>query len=130
MPEVVIGLASAVEALRRELAEALDAGRDQDIQFGLEPIELTVQAAVSKEANGKIGWKILGLGGSYESASTQTLRLRLTPMLRTAGGLTRDFAIAGPSTPGDRYGPQPRSGNTGNESTGSEADRKAARSES
>jgi hypothetical protein len=123
MDEAAVGLASAVEALRRELAEALDAGRDQDIQFGLEPIELTVQAAVSKEANGKIGWKILGLGGSYESARTQTLTLRLTPLLRTAGGLTRDFAIAGSSTPEDRYGPQPRKENTGSRSTGSEAGR-------
>ncbi len=123
MDEAVIGLASAVEALRRELAEALDAGRDQDIQFGLEPIELTVQAVVSKEANGKIGWQILGLGGAYESARTQTLTLRLTPMLKTAGGLTRDFAIAGSSTPGDRYGPRPRNENTGNKSTDSKADR-------
>jgi hypothetical protein len=88
MDEAVIGLASAVEALRRELAEALEAGRGQDIQFGLEPIELTVQAAVSREANGKIGWKILGLGGSYESARTQTLTLRLTPMLRTGEEVT------------------------------------------
>jgi hypothetical protein len=123
MDEAVIGLAAAVEALRRELAEALEAGRDQDIQFGLEPIELIVQAAVSKEANGKVGWTILGVGGSYESARTQTLTLRLTPMLRTGGGLTRDFAIAGSSTPGDRYGPQPRNESAGSRSTGSGADR-------
>jgi hypothetical protein len=123
MDEAVIGLASAVEALRRELAEALEAGRDQDIQFGLEPIELTVQVAVSKDANGKIGWTILGVGGSYGSARTQTLMLRLTPMLRTGGGLTRDFAIAGASAPGDRYGPQPGNENPGNRSTGSEAER-------
>ena len=78
---------------------------------------------MSKEANGKIGSQIRGLGGAYESARTQTLTLRLTPMLRTAGGLTRDFAIAGSSTPEDRYGPQPGTENTGNKSTGSEADR-------
>jgi hypothetical protein len=107
MDEVRIGLAAAIEALRTELAEALDAGKDQDIQFGLEPVELTVQAAVTKEANGKIGWKVLGLGGSYESAQTQTLTMRLTPMLKTESGLTRDFTVAGASDPGDRYGPLP-----------------------
>jgi Trypsin-co-occurring domain 2 len=123
MDDAAITLAAAVEALRRELAEALDAGKDQDIQFGLEPIDLTVQAAVKKEANGKIGWKILGLGGSYESARTQTLTLRLTPMLKTTTGLTRNFAIAGTSAPGDRFGPVPPNDDASNNSTDSDAGR-------
>ena len=38
------------------------------MQFSVEPIELTAQVAVTKEADGKIGWSLLGVGGSYEAA--------------------------------------------------------------
>jgi hypothetical protein len=30
------------------------------MQFCVEPVELTVQTVVSKDANGKIGWHLLG----------------------------------------------------------------------
>jgi hypothetical protein len=104
----VVGLAVAVEALRAELTDAVYRGWDKDMQFRVDPIELMVQAAVTKEANGKIGWSVLGLGGSYESAATQTHTLRLTPVWKTADGTpTTDFAIASVGRAGDTFGPQP-----------------------
>lgn len=107
----MVGLATAIEALRAELTDAMDQGRNKPMQFGMEPIELTVQAAVTKEANGKIGWSVLGLGGSYAAAATQTLKLRLTPTWKAPDGtLTTDFTIAGVGPAGDRFGPQPAAG--------------------
>lgn len=111
MDQSVVGLAAAIEALRAELTDAMDRGKDAPMQFGMEPIELTVQAAVTKEANGKIGWSVFGLGGSYESAATQTLKLRLTPTWRKPDGtMTTDFTIAGAGVVGDRFGPADGSG--------------------
>jgi Trypsin-co-occurring domain 2 len=43
-----LGLAEAVEALRAELVAALSAGANEWMRFGLAPIELTLQAAVTK----------------------------------------------------------------------------------
>lgn len=92
---VAVGLADAIDALRGELTEAMSRARDQVVQFELDPVELTVQVAVTKEANGKVSWAVLGLGGSYEAATTQTLKLRLTAFWRTSDGtLTRDFTVA------------------------------------
>lgn len=95
MANVVIGLAAAIAALREELTEAVAAGEGADMRFRLAPIELTLQVAVTREGEGKIGWKILGLGGSYESATTQVLKLGLQPVLRQQNGTyATDFVIA------------------------------------
>ena len=103
----VVGLAAAIEALRAELTDAVSKGWDQHVQFRMDPIELTVRAAVTKEADGKVGWSVLGLGGSYESATTQTLTLRLTPVWKTADNvLTTDFTIASAGPAGDTFGPR------------------------
>jgi hypothetical protein len=104
--KVIVGLAEAVESLRAELMSAVAAGRDQPMQFSVEPIELAAQVAVTREADGKIGWHLLGMGGSRESASTQTLTLKLTPVWRKPDGtLERDFTIASAGPAGDVIGP-------------------------
>ena len=105
MDKAIVGLAAAIEALRAELTAALDEGNDDVLQFQLDPIELTAQAVITKDTTGKIGWKILEFGGSYESASTQSLTLRLTPVLKAADGtITKDFSIAAVAPAGDRFG--------------------------
>ncbi|MGZ4665226.1 MAG: trypco2 family protein [Frankiaceae bacterium] len=106
MDTAVVGLAAAIEALRAELTEAINRGWGQGMQFQVEPVELTVQAVVTKDANGKIGWKIFEVGGSYESAATQTLSLRLAPVWKRADGtLVKDFTIAAAGPAGDSFGP-------------------------
>jgi len=95
MGDVLVGLAEAIEALRAELTTAVEEGNGKGMQFALDPIELTFQTVVTKDANGKIGWKVLGLGGSYKSETTQSLTLRLAPVWRKQDGtLVRDFTIA------------------------------------
>ncbi|MBD0692549.1 trypco2 family protein [Streptomyces sp. CBMA123] len=109
MDKPVVGLAAAIEALRAELTAALDKGQDKPMQFRLEPIELTVQASVTKDGGGKIGWSVLGIGASAEAANTQTLTLRLAPMWKTPEGtLTTDFTITSITAGGDTFGPPPK----------------------
>lgn len=109
MDKAVVGLADAIEALREELMAAAAAGEDQVMRFSIEPVELTVGIAVTKDANGKIGWAILEAGGGYEQVATQTLTLRLAPLwLREDGTLPSDFAISSPVFPDEVIGPRRR----------------------
>jgi hypothetical protein len=101
-----LGLAEVIEALRAELMAAIDAGKAEPLQFKLDPVEVTVQTVVTKEANGKIGWKVLEFGGKGSAADTQTLSLRLTPVWRKSDGtLVSDFTISSAGEAGDRFGP-------------------------
>lgn len=106
MDSALVGLADAIEALRDELTEAIIRGEGKSMQFALEPIELTLQTVVTKDANGRIGWSVLGVGGKYETARTQTVALKLSPWWRKQDGtLTSDFVIASTGEVGDTIGP-------------------------
>src|SRR3954452_11975714 len=92
-PGVDVPLASAVEALRRELVVALEAGRGEEVRFALGPIELEFQVEVSREAGGEAGIKFwvvaLGGKGSRSSGATHTVRLSLSPVLAADVGTDR-----------------------------------------
>ncbi len=105
--KAIVGLADAVKALRSELMEAVTDGQGEWMRFSLDPIELKVQAVVTKDVNGKIGWKILEFGAKYDSETTQSITLKLTPQWRLPDGtLTTNFTIAS-DTPGeDHFGPE------------------------
>jgi hypothetical protein len=55
------------------------------VKFKIDPIELTIQIGATHATTGTAGvkWHILALGGNHsrERASTQTLTMRLTPVL-------------------------------------------------
>jgi Trypsin-co-occurring domain 2 len=109
MTNVVVGLSSAIEALRAELLQAIDAGGDPRMRFKLAPIELSLQVAVTNEAGGKIGWKVLGLGASHEAATMQTLNLRLEPVWQQEdGSYSSEFLIADQEEEIPGFGPQDR----------------------
>ena len=80
-----VGLTEAIEALRAALVAAWWDGRQRRVRFKVEPVELTLQVGVTRAGKGSAGvrWHVLALGGerSRESASTQTIRLRLAPVL-------------------------------------------------
>jgi len=106
MADIGVGLAAAIAALREELLAAMDAGADAPMRFRLTPVELSLQVAVSKEGQGKIGWTVLGVGGSLSSQNTQTLKLRLEPLWRRDdGSYTSDFTIADQGRPAPHIGP-------------------------
>ena len=103
--DAIIGLADALDALRAELSHAVDNAAGGRMQFRLDPIELTVEAAVTRDANGSIGWKILEFGASRSTESTQTLKLKLTPLWRdSSGALRSDFTVADQSAEQPHFG--------------------------
>lgn len=105
MADALVGLADAIEALREGLMDAFTQGLGQPMRFKPEPIELTVQAVVTKDAKGRIGWSVLGVGAGYETANTQTVKLKLTPLWTAHDGtLTPDFTIASVGDEGDTIG--------------------------
>jgi hypothetical protein len=107
MADAAVGLADAIAALRKELLAAVAEGKDAAMRFRLAPVELSMQVAVTKDAEGKIGWHVLGLGGSYSSAVTQTLTLRLEPVWKQDGdSYTSDFVIADQRAESPRIGPR------------------------
>jgi Trypsin-co-occurring domain 2 len=85
-----VDLADAIEGLRAGLEEAWLAGKGRPVRFRLEPVELTVQAVVTRTRTGSAGvrWHVLTAGGerSRQTASTQTLVLRLSPVIVGPGG--------------------------------------------
>lgn len=85
-----IDLADAIEALRADLETAWRKGLAGRIRFKLEPVELTVNAGVTRTAKGTAGikWHVLALGGdrSREAVTTQTITLRLVPILYGSDG--------------------------------------------
>jgi hypothetical protein len=80
-----VELAAAIEALRSALVRAWWDGQGRRVRFRVEPVELTVQVGVTRVGKGSAGiqWRVLSLGGerSREAANTQTLKLRLAPVL-------------------------------------------------
>lgn len=101
MANSAIGSAEAVTNLREELLLAIGTDEGAPMRFRLAPVELSLQVAVTTEGSGKIGWHVLGPGASYESATTQTLKLRLDPLWRNAAGtFDSDFIVAEDHGPG------------------------------
>lgn len=80
-----VELADAIEALRDALVRAWWDGQRSRVRFRVEPVELTVQVGVTKTGKGAAGvkWYVLTLGGerSRETETTQTLKVRLAPVL-------------------------------------------------
>lgn len=80
-----VELAAAIEALRSTLVRAAWDGESKRVRFRLEPVELTVQVGVTRTGKGSAGisWHVLSLGAekSKQAVTTQTLTLRLTPVL-------------------------------------------------
>jgi Trypsin-co-occurring domain 2 len=103
-----VGVAEAIEALRTDLQKVIEVGRDQPLRFKLSPIEVTLQVEVTKDANGKVGWKVLEVGGGLGSTRTQTVKLTLEPGWLQADGTYLDrgqFTVASVSAEHSSFGP-------------------------
>lgn len=90
--EPEIGLASALGAIRRELATAMAAAEDEagPVSLDVSGLELELQTTVSRAGQGDLGIRIsvisAGLGGSVNRDEVQTLRIQLDA--RTDNGET------------------------------------------
>jgi hypothetical protein len=85
-----VGLTEAIQALRDALVAASWDGQQRRVRFKVDPVELTMQVGVTRVGKGSAGirWHVLALGGerSREAVSTQTLKLRLAPVLFDENG--------------------------------------------
>jgi len=103
-----VGVAEAIEALRADLQQVIEIGRGEPLRFKLSPIEITLQVEVTKDANGKVGWKVLEVGGALGSARTQTVKVTLEPGWLQADGTYLDrgqFTVASQSPTRSSFGP-------------------------
>src|SRR4051794_10075864 len=91
-----IELSEAIAALRAALLRSWWDGHSGLLRFRMEPVELTVQVAVTRTGTGSAGikWHVLTVGGELtkQAATTQTLVLRLAPVLLDAQGKPRPDA--------------------------------------
>jgi Trypsin-co-occurring domain 2 len=76
-----IGLAETIDALRSELAAAVEKAQGQEIQFPIASVQLEFQVGVTWDTEAKAGvrfWVLeLGAGGSYANESVQKVTLNL-----------------------------------------------------
>ncbi|MFV0458238.1 MAG: trypco2 family protein [Actinomycetales bacterium] len=96
-----VPLAVALDALRAELATAMDNAPTTGLRFRPEEIELTLQTTVtwSGTAGGGISWWLINASaeGSRSSAAVQTVTLKLTPVEVTETGVERTPLIDAPA---------------------------------
>ena len=86
-----VELADAIGALRDALVQAMWDSQNSRVRFRVEPVDLTLQVGVTRTGTGSAGIKrnILTLGGerSRQSEATQTLKVRLAPVLFDENGI-------------------------------------------
>ena len=86
-----MSLSDVLVQLRRELKEAQEKAMNEELQLTVRDIEIELQVATTKEANGKVGFKVWLVegkaGGGLSHQQTHTLRLRLDPHLTEGGDL-------------------------------------------
>jgi hypothetical protein len=87
MADELIPLTDVVQALRAEVAKAMQASAQEALKFALDSVDLEFSVVVTKEggANGKISFHVLGVGaeiggdGKFSHERTQKITLKLTP---------------------------------------------------
>ena len=82
----VAGLADAVNALRAELSEAMEAGRGQPLQFEVGAVTMDFTVELSADAGAKGGvrfWVVeLGASGSVQRKGMHTVSIKTKPRAR------------------------------------------------
>ncbi len=78
-----MSLSDVLLQLRKELAEAQEKAKDENLKFTVKDIEVELQVATTQEANGKVGFKVWLLegegGGKQGHEQTHKIKLRLEP---------------------------------------------------
>jgi hypothetical protein len=94
-----VPVAKALEALRSELEAAMDAGKDSRLRFEATAIEVELQANVTlgTDIEAGIKWWLVNAGvkGSAERATTQIIKLTLTPKVVSDDGTTQTPLLDG-----------------------------------
>lgn len=80
-----VGLAEAIEVLRRELRKAQDTGRNDDVRFSVGPVEVELAIEVVKKGGGEASIKVLnllsiGAKGELSKGETNRVKVVLNPV--------------------------------------------------
>lgn len=93
-PRGAVSLSAAIAALRNELWQACWDGQSNRLKFQPDPVELTLQVAVTAEAKADAGvkWWLVHAGAelSRQSESTHTVKLVLRPVMFDQHGKPMD----------------------------------------
>ena len=106
MADAVVGLAEAIAALRKELLAAIGEGADAAMRFKVAPVELSMQVAVTKNADGKIGWHVLGWAPPTPRNDADADAAAGSRVAKADGSWTSEFMIADQGTESPRVGPR------------------------
>lgn len=94
-----ISLATAIQALRAELDQAAEAGKNEEIGFTATSVEVTLETVLTTTGGASAGvkWWLVEAGGtvSKEHGSTQTVTVTLTPHRRRPDGSTVPVDLEG-----------------------------------
>jgi Trypsin-co-occurring domain 2 len=94
-----VPVAKAIEALRSELETAMDAGKDSKLRFEATAIDLELQATVTLGTDAEAGakWWLVNASarGSAQRATTQIIKLTLTPKVVSDDGTTQTPELDG-----------------------------------
>jgi hypothetical protein len=81
-----IPLAKAIADLRAELLKAVSEGKNHDLRFKLDPVELELSIGMTYKGGANAGVKFwvveIGAKGEVERAGSHKLKLKLTPVDR------------------------------------------------
>jgi hypothetical protein len=97
MADGELGLAEAIEVLRRELRKAQDSGRGADVRFAVGSVEVELVVEVGKTAGGEASVKVLNLlsiGGKGEVSKGETNRVKVVLNPIGVGGAPFEVASA------------------------------------
>lgn len=87
-----IGMAEAIEELRRELGAAQDAGANQQLRFEIAEVEIELMVELRFEGGpqGKVSFAVVSIGADAKATQAQTHRVRLKLNVRdeALGGRT------------------------------------------
>jgi len=99
----MIELGEVIGELRRELQQAMDAGKGQPLRFVLGPVELEATVVVEKSGGGgaKVRFWVIELGGDGKAGKTSTQRVKLVLQPRLSSGEST-VLITGDEEPGER----------------------------
>lgn len=83
MEEKSLGIADAVDMLRKELTQAINRGDREALRFKVNGIDLELSVACEISAGGKASFKVLGIGAELNAGGkevyTHKVKLSLVP---------------------------------------------------
>ncbi len=86
-----VGLAQAIEMLRQDIAAAQQTAQESGIQFPVQSLTVELKVALTKQADGKLGFQVpflgmeLGASAGLLREATQTVTLVLGPPVDRQG---------------------------------------------